>query len=255
MREWALQYGPIFHLRIGPQDVIVVNTAEAADELFITRSSQYSGRVSPHVAHDIMSDGQRLGFLPYGKDWKTARRELQGVIGPTPSKTLKPIQDLESRVLMYDLLCSNSWGDASVPVETSRGGFHERHWSSLVRRFTTSVVVNLTYGQRVHRLDGFAKLHKIYDVIENVSRVAQPGNYLADTFPVLRLLPDMLAPWRREGRRMHEWEMELFGSLLKEEQAALEKGVILPGFVNQYLRSRADATTEVTSGNGTTEDR
>lgn len=50
-------------------------------------------------------------------------------------------------------------------------------------------------------------------------------------------------------------EMELFGSLLKEEQAALEKGVILPGFVNQYLRSRADATTEVTSGNGTTEDR
>lgn len=75
---------------------------------------------------------------------------------------------------MYDLLCSNSWGDASVPVETSRGGFHERHWSSLVRRFvstqqtsstqtltteqTTSVVVNLTYGQRVHRLDGFAKL-------------------------------------------------------------------------------------------------
>lgn len=71
MREWALQYGPIFHLRIGPQDVIVVNTAEAADELFITRSSQYSGRVSPHVAHDIMSDGQRLGFLPYGKEWKT----------------------------------------------------------------------------------------------------------------------------------------------------------------------------------------
>ncbi|OSX61372.1 hypothetical protein POSPLADRAFT_1040060 [Postia placenta MAD-698-R-SB12] len=48
--------------------------------------------------------------------------------------------------------------------------------------------------------------------------------------------------------------MELFGSLLKEGQAALEKGVILPGFVNQYLRSRADATTEVTSGNGTTED-
>lgn len=155
---------------------------------------------------------------------------------------------------MYDLLCSNSWGDASVPVETSRGGFPERHWSSLVRRFTTSVVVNLTYGQRVHRLDGFAKLHKIYDVIETVSRVAQPGNYLADTFPVLRLLPDMLAPWRREGRRMHEWEMELFGSLLKEGQAALEKCVILPGFVNQYLRSRADATTEVTSGNGTTED-
>ncbi len=50
--------------------MIVLNTAEAADELFMNRSKNYSGRSAPHVGHDILSDGQRIVFLPYGKEWK-----------------------------------------------------------------------------------------------------------------------------------------------------------------------------------------
>lgn len=67
---WARKYGPIFHLRLGPQNMIVLNSAEAADELFVSRGNIYSTRVSPHVAHDIVSAGQRMVFLPYGKEFK-----------------------------------------------------------------------------------------------------------------------------------------------------------------------------------------
>ena len=69
---WAQQYGEIFHLDIGPQHVVVLNTAEAADELLANRAKDYSSRAAPHVAQDIMSEGQRLIFLPYGREWKVS---------------------------------------------------------------------------------------------------------------------------------------------------------------------------------------
>ncbi len=50
----------------------MLNTAEAADELFVNRSKNFSSRSPPHVAHDIMSAGQRQVFLPYDKEWKAS---------------------------------------------------------------------------------------------------------------------------------------------------------------------------------------
>lgn len=68
--EWAQKYGEIFYLRLGPQNVIVLNTAEAADELLTNRSRDYSGRASPHVASELMSAGQRMVFMSYDKEWR-----------------------------------------------------------------------------------------------------------------------------------------------------------------------------------------
>lgn len=69
-----MEYGPVYRLKLGPQEVIVLNTAEAADELFVNRSKNFSSRSPPHVAHDIMSAGQRQVFLPYEKEWKVKKR-------------------------------------------------------------------------------------------------------------------------------------------------------------------------------------
>jgi hypothetical protein len=50
--------------------MIILNSAEAVDEFFVARGKMYSTRSAPHVAHDIMSAGQRLLFLPYDKKLK-----------------------------------------------------------------------------------------------------------------------------------------------------------------------------------------
>ncbi|PCH35530.1 cytochrome P450 [Wolfiporia cocos MD-104 SS10] len=253
-REWALKYGEIFYLRLGPQNVIVLNSAEAADELMVNRSANYSSRASPHVAHDIVSGGQRMVFLPYDREWKTVRRSLQGVIGPNPSRGFRNIQELETRIFLFDLCAHADQSVTETHVQGPNDEIPERHWFALVRRFTTSVVLNVTYGRRVHRLYGNPHLHKIYDVLDNFVRVAQPGNYLADAFPILRLLPDFLAPWRTEARKMHEWEMELWGSFLEEGKAASREGIVRQGFINTYLRARADAGSEDAPGDGLTDD-
>ncbi|KAF9567990.1 cytochrome P450 [Agrocybe pediades] len=242
-REWAKQYGPVFHLKLGPQNVIVLNTAKAANDLLSERSKIYSSRPPPHVAHDIMSAGQRLVFLPYDTEWKQSRKTLNSAIGPQASKELRPTQELESRVVIWDLLnhgnksCGPEFSDPAV----INSEVPETHWFAFIRRYTTSVVMAITYGKRITRVTNNPHLHKIYDVLANFTHVGQPGNYLADAFPILRKLPDFLAPWRIEGRKMHEWEMELWGGLLDGAKRMIEERVANTSYVNNYLRARTEA--------------
>lgn len=138
-REWAKQYGSIFSLKLGPQNVIVLNTAQASNELLNERSKIYSSRPPPHVAHDIMSAGQRLVFLPYDKEWKTARRTLISAIGPQASKALRSVQELESRVVIWDLMthgdqsCAPEFSDPAVVASE----VPETHWFALIRRYVS----------------------------------------------------------------------------------------------------------------------
>ncbi|PCH35529.1 cytochrome P450 [Wolfiporia cocos MD-104 SS10] len=252
--EWAQQYGPAFRVIIGQKNIIVLNTAEAADELLANRSKIYSGRPAPHVAMDIVSDGQRMVFLPYDREWKVVRRSVQGILGPSPSRKLRTMQELESRVTIYDLMCHRDQSVNEIHIQGPNGEVPERHWFALIRRYTTSVVMHLSYGQRIHRLLNNPDVHKIYDVIGNFSRVSQPGHYLADIFSILRMLPDCLAPWRSEGRKMHDWEMQLWGRLFSESRVDMANGIARTGFVHQYLRSRAEAGLEDLPGNGVTTD-
>lgn len=68
--EWARTYGPVFRVRMGATQLVVLNSAAAADELLVNRGTTYSGRPSPHVAFDLVSDGQRMVFMGYNHAWR-----------------------------------------------------------------------------------------------------------------------------------------------------------------------------------------
>nr|F1SY70.1 RecName: Full=Cytochrome P450 monooxygenase 69 [Postia placenta Mad-698-R]BAK09414.1 cytochrome P450 [Postia placenta] len=252
--KWAQKYGPVFSVKLGGQRIIVLNSSEAADELLATRSKLYSSRESPHVGFDLVSDQQRMLFMPYGREWKIARKNVHSLLGPGPSKQMGKTQDLESRVMLHDLLCHGETSITEEFVEGPRGEVPERHWFSIVRRYTTSVVMMLVYGRRIHRIVGNPELHKVYDLMSNFTHVSQPGRYMVDALPVLRWLPDMLAPWRAEGRKMHKREMDFWGKLFSDSRTAFLNGTGLNGFVQSYLRARTEAGLEDLPGNGATED-
>ncbi|EMD31066.1 hypothetical protein CERSUDRAFT_120119 [Gelatoporia subvermispora B] len=247
--RWAKQYGDIFYLRLGLQDVIVLNSAEAADDLLTTRSRIYSGRAAPHVAQDILSDGQRLLFLPYEREWKIARRAIATAAGPAAAKRIRAFQEMESRTTIFDLMHHKSRGPSHVQIANAHG-VPEGHWFHLMRRFSNSVPMNVAYGKRVSRIVDNPQMDKLYDLVENFSRVSQPGHYLADVVPLLRALPDWLSPWRVQAKKMHEWEMGLFGGLLEEEKTILSKGAARDNFLNTYLRARAAGGYADAPGNG-----
>lgn len=75
-------------------------------------------------------------------------------------------------------------------------------------RYVASVLYSLTYGKDLGK-DGSDDLSAILDVVEGFVRDCLPGSHLVDTFPVLDLLPDVLAPWRRQALEKHEFELKV----------------------------------------------
>lgn len=76
--------------------MIVLNTPEAAEELLHNRGRKYSSRAPLHVAHDLVSDGQRLVLMPYTRECKVR----------VPSKPLILANQLQSSLRYHAKL---SW--------------------------------------------------------------------------------------------------------------------------------------------------
>lgn len=68
--KWAQKYGPVFSVKLGSQRIVVLNSAEAADELLTIRSKWYSNREPSHVGFDLVSDQQRMVHMPYDRESK-----------------------------------------------------------------------------------------------------------------------------------------------------------------------------------------
>ncbi|KAL9938011.1 hypothetical protein V8E36_003556 [Tilletia maclaganii] len=236
--KWAQQYGEIFQLRFGNSKVVVLNSAKATVELLDRKSGIYSSRAGPHFAHDLMSQGQRMVFLDYGKEWKACRAALHPHLMGTKSVQYRPVQEQESAVMIRDLLCYTRQRDAKEwPSQDNLT--HEGSWEAWVRRYTTSVVMAITYGHRIQSAENNQDLHKIYDVLATFTKVGQPGSWLCDDFPIVRYLPDFLAPWRKKALDLHKWEMELWGGFLKRMKAERETNSQTPCFASHALDARA----------------
>ncbi|ESK86303.1 cytochrome p450 [Moniliophthora roreri MCA 2997] len=254
-QEWAEQYGPIFHLQAGPEHIVVLNTPELADEFLVKRGRVFSDRPCPHVAADIVSAGQRQLFLPASAvEFKVIRKANHSELGPTPVRQYRRYQELESRVLLHDFV-EHGYKSADMMAEglgrSSDSDFMNLHWFSLVRRFATSVVMIVMYGERVHAIRGNKSLSALYEILENLNAVSLPGSFLADTFTFLQYLPDILAPWRVKAVKMHEKELDLYGGFLKRIEADHKVGINrVDCFVGKYLKAREASTDEIVSGGG-----
>lgn len=53
---------------------------------------------------------------------------------------------------------------------------------------------------------------------------ANPGAHLVHDFPFLDKLPDFLAPWRAHGRKLHDFELQLYTSLASTVKNQMAKG-------------------------------
>ncbi|KAF9806399.1 hypothetical protein IEO21_08677 [Rhodonia placenta] len=155
---------------------------------------------------------------------------------------------------LHDLLYHGETSNTEYFVEGPHGKVPERHWFSIIRRYMTSLMITLMYGRRVDRIVDNPRLHITYTVLSNFTHVAQPGRYMVGAFPVLRWLPDILAPWRAEGKKMHEWELKFWGKQFADSRTALLNGSGLNGIVQSYLRARTEAGLEDLPGKGATED-
>jgi hypothetical protein len=133
------------------------------------------------------------------------------------ANSYQPMQSLESKKLLFDLL--------QTPDD------YERHFE----RYSSGLIFRIGYGKTVDTGDE-PYVRRIIDVVHTVERVASPGAYLVDTMPMLKYLPEILAPFKREAKKLHEKEIGLFRSLLLDVKMEMNRGTAPECFSKTFLQ-------------------
>lgn len=132
-----------------------------------------------------------------------------------------PTQELESTRLLRDLIREPS---------------NYEHW---FERYSAAVVFRLAFGKRIETGDEEI-VRKIVAVNHNLERIASPGAYLVDTFPILMNIPKPLAPFKQELDELHEREHSLFRGLMEDVRERMKSGTAPQCWERDFLEHQSD---------------
>ncbi|KAJ5199950.1 hypothetical protein N7491_009252 [Penicillium cf. griseofulvum] len=175
-REWSKQYGPIVHLNMLGQHVIILSTSELATELALK--------------------GLNILMMNYTEQFRQHQRLQVSVLNATPAAAYLPLQTLESQQLLQDLL--ENAGGAGAEVQ---GHF---------QRAVASIIHTLLYGFRVKDYND-PVLRTVVNLNDEFSQFVQVGAHIVDQFPVLNNLPGFLAPWQAKAEKHYTTKHDLRG--------------------------------------------
>jgi cytochrome P450 len=215
-KEWADQYGPLYSLSLAGNRHVVVSTEKIANDLLRGRGNIYSSRPHLPMGAELLSHNLRPVLLPYNDLWRKGRKLMHSFSSETIAPAYEPIQLLESSRLLKDLLADPN------------------NYEKWFERYSAGVILRLAYGKTIETGDE-KNVREILEVVHTVERVVSPGAYLVDTFPVLLWLPKWLAPFKREGERLHRRELNLFRQCLDDVRADIAKGSQTPSFCRSWL--------------------
>lgn len=187
--KWTKQYGPIFSLQFGLTTVIMLGTHQAANDLLDKRSSIYSSRPRLVMAGECVTKGLHVLLMPYGNQWRTHQKMQASCLNVRVSKSYKPLQDLESKQLAFELLSDNDFAKV----------FH---------RYTASLMFSLAYGKRCPSGDEY-EIRMADMVNNNFLYAGRVGTWIVDALPLLNYLPTFLAPWKKVADKFHKLESGL----------------------------------------------
>ncbi|KAF9461370.1 cytochrome P450 [Collybia nuda] len=167
--KWGKIYGDIIHLRFLHRDVIVLNSTKAAVDLLDKRSANYSDRPEFPV-YKLMGWVAAMPFIGYGKRFQQHSQLMQPYLAKNKVEDFRPILIRESRVLLQNLNAD------------------EKRRDDFVRRFSTAIVLRITYGQNITTDDDpFVKI--TLEAGRTMANGGPPGSTPVDFFPFLKHLP------------------------------------------------------------------
>lgn len=103
-QEWAKTYGDVVGLKVGPLNMVILNSAEAVHSLFISKGSIYSGRSVTYVTENFLFPGQEQPIM-FQNDTKLRRMKtaMRHVTSTSGLAEALPMQDRVSSKLISNL--------------------------------------------------------------------------------------------------------------------------------------------------------
>ncbi|CAE7183725.1 unnamed protein product [Rhizoctonia solani] len=185
----------IVYLNMMGQPFVILNSAEAAVDLFEKRSSIYSDRVcAPMLKNPALLDWSGfIPILPYDDLWRRQRRRMNNWLNIRAVRQFDGLQRDAIRSLLGRLL---DISPSTQPFE------HVKHQFFFAMG---SATFSLAYGYR-HKSDRDPFLINAVEATDNLFSATMMNNFLVNSFPVLSYVPDWFpgAEWKRTARKWRE---------------------------------------------------
>ena len=188
-QKWFQRYGPIISAQFGGNTVILIADPTICRDLFEKRAQIYSDRPRMVMAGENLTKGMHLLLRPYNERYMLHQRANAPILNPRASRTYYPLQDLESKQVLYDLLFTNDF-------------------QKVLERYSASLVYCLAYGFRLHTGDE-PMLKHAHQIQENFGEACRVGTWIVDALAVLNYLPTPLAPWKQTADKFYKIEEAL----------------------------------------------
>ncbi|CAO2038055.1 unnamed protein product [Urochloa humidicola] len=186
MRDLSCRYRPLMQLRICEHRVIVINSAEAAREVFQGQDTAFEQRPTSPGMEDIYSGhgGQGVIFAPYGDHWRMVRRILMTeLLSARRVEAFRVIRQDEAARLVTSVM-------STPPGQTI-------NVDELLAEFIADSSVRAIFGDRLPDRAAFLEMMKHGTDLSSLFD-------LRDLFPsslLVRLLP------RSQKQQRHQQEM------------------------------------------------
>ncbi|KAJ4201320.1 hypothetical protein NW767_006970 [Fusarium falciforme] len=154
MKEWTKIYGPVFSLKIGPSNTVVLCDRKAIHQLLVEKGSIYSDRPPSYVGK-LLTQGDHLALEQMDVTWREKRKIISHNFSP------KQLDENHFRVqeAEYDSIRGGQHFSRltyyRATVLMSNLCNNPDNFYSEIRRYTASVVTSITYGCRAPTSDSF----------------------------------------------------------------------------------------------------
>ncbi|KAB5590604.1 O-methylsterigmatocystin oxidoreductase [Ceratobasidium theobromae] len=215
---------PIIALEALGQVIVVLDSADIANELLVKRSAIYSDRPQLPVlaSPNLTGWGKGTGLLNYGERWRSQRKMKHEVLHKKASEMFWPFMEKHARIAVRGIL------DNPNNIEEE------------IHRLTGAIVLSSAYGYDVSSVnDPMLEVLKIG--MKSFGQAATPTSLLVNTIPWLEHVPAWFpgAGWKRTVAvwRRHQEDMNDVPFNWTREQMAT--GNAQPSMLNTLLTKLA----------------
>ncbi|KAJ6535984.1 cytochrome P450 [Mycena vulgaris] len=184
--NWSHLYGSdVISLRLPGLNLVVLNSAQAIQDLLVQRSLIYSDRPRSTMLSDLMGLSWVFGFMNYGDHWNDYRKIFHREYISDGVADARSHELMAARRLLKRLLSSKV------------------NYEKEFRLTAGDVILSVTYGiSPASEKDEFIQLAE--NTVGAIAEVAM-GGYIVDLYPIMRKIPAWM-PFTTFKRKAAQWK-------------------------------------------------
>ncbi|XP_035879747.1 steroid 21-hydroxylase isoform X2 [Phyllostomus discolor] len=167
----AQKLGPVYRLRLGLQDVVVLNSKRTIEEAMVKKWVDFAGRPQIPSYKLVSQHSQDLSLGDYSLLWKAHKRLTRSALLLGMRSSMEPLVEQ-----LTQEFCERMRAQAGVPVAI------QKEFSFL----TCSIICCLTFGDQEDTL-----VHVFHDCVQDLMKTWDHWSIqILDIFPFLRFFPN-----------------------------------------------------------------